>query len=112
MSHIDEQRKNSGIPYRLKPPLEHSRIFDVIEDFWIPPAVLSEDVNEMGYPSKLSLCLSSLPPYQSSTMDQFTCGGDFSLFMREIQTQGLAVMAREARALEQHTRKRQSGGYR
>lgn len=107
IKYMDEQRRVSGKQYRVKPPLEYSRVFDVTEDVWPPLENPEINANDSIYPSSISKCLASLPPYQSET-NHFTAGGDFSLFMQEVETQGLAIISREARNLEhQQSRRRQ-----
>lgn len=107
MKFLDENKQKMGKAYRLKPPLEYPRIFDISEDAWPPHEDSDASKSECPYPSSIGSVLASLPQYKSE-VNHFTAGGDFSLFMREVETQGLAALSREIKNLEnQKTRRRQ-----
>lgn len=115
IKYLDEQRRITGCEYRLKPPLEYSKVFNILEDAApissSDPARLHQSSSAQALQTFWRQLLGSdfddatLPPYQPESRN-FCCGGDFSLFMHDIQAAGLAVLTRELRAAEQNRRSR------
>lgn len=113
IKYLDQQRQLTVAEYRLKPPLEHSKVFNILED---SPVIVSSrgDPNSSSTSQPFQALWAellgsdhadALPPYQPETQ-HFRCNADFSLFMRDTQAAGLTVLVRELQASERQRRPR------
>lgn len=105
IKYLDEQRRVSGMPYRPKPPLESTRVFDVTRDVFRDYQAADEAAREKKQgtaPAPVMTTdpyLLTLPSYQLET-SHFRATGDFPLLLKDVEAQGLAAMARELRQYE------------
>lgn len=124
---LDEQKKAENIqtPYRLKRAQEYSRLFDAAEDPWPPdPEVTRRIQSNITKPNRqqqvfnpggggkttavapsVAGYVATLPHFEGEVR-HFRPTGDFSVFMRDIEGQGFAAIARELRNVE-HLRQQQ-----